>query len=310
MIQITHKSNSLRKALAQAVVRVSKESTMEAVIQRTVPKGDVLEFARVAGLFAVKKTSDMIPDCHPLPIEFTQVSYELAELEIRISVEVHTVYKTGVEVEAMHGASVVALTLYDMLKPIDKHIEISNIRLISKTGGKTDAMKLSLQRIIAERKAVVIVCSDSVSQGLAEDKAGIQVQQRLQELGMQVMPIVTLPDQVEAIRQAVQAYASEMDLILLVGGTGLSHRDVTPEAVRPLFTREIEGIIETARRYGQDRMPFAMLSRGVAGMVNETLVITLPGSTKGAMETMDALFPSVMHVFGVKDGQKHESPSH
>ena len=305
MIQITYKSNSLRKAVAQAVVKVSKESTMKAVIQRTVPKGDVLEFARVAGLFAVKKTSDLIPDCHPLPVEFTQVSYELTELEIRISVEVHTVYKTGVEVEAMHGASVAALTLYDMLKPIDKGIEISNIRLISKTGGKSDAMKMSLEKIIHERKAMVVVCSDSVSQGLAEDKAGVQVHARLVSMAMQVMPIVTLPDQLEAIQQAIHAYGSEVDLMLFVGGTGLSHRDVTPEAIRPLLTREIDGIMETARRYGQERMPFAMLSRGVAGMVNETLVITMPGSTKGAMETMDALFPSVMHVFAVKDGQKH-----
>ena len=305
MIQITHKSSSLRKAVAQAVVKVSKESTMEAVIQRRVPKGDVLEFARVAGLFAVKKTSDVIPDCHPLPVEFTQVSYELVELEIRISVEVHTVYKTGVEVEAMHGASVVALTLYDMLKPIDKDIEISNIRLISKTGGKSDAMKLSLQKIMAERKALVLVCSDTISQGKAEDQAGAEVSSRLVSMGLQVMPVVVLPDQVEAIQQAVHDYGLQVDLMLFVGGTGLSHRDVTPEAIRPLLTREIEGIMETARVYGQERMPFAMLSRGVAGMVNETLVITMPGSTKGAMETMDALFPSVMHVFQVKDGQKH-----
>jgi molybdenum cofactor biosynthesis protein MoaC len=305
MIQITHKSNSLRKAVAQAVVKVSKESTMEAVIQKTVPKGDVLEFARVAGLFAVKKTSDVIPDCHPLPVEFTQVSYTFSGLEIHIAVEVHTVYKTGVEVEAMHGASVVALTLYDMLKPIDKGIEISNIRLLSKIGGKSDAMKLALEKIVHEIKAVVVVCSDSVSEGRAEDQAGAQVSARLKSMGMQVMPVVVLPDQVEAIQQAVFSYQSEVNLILFVGGTGLSNRDVTPEAVRPLLTREIDGIMETARRYGQDRMPFAMLSRGVAGMVNETLVITLPGSTKGAMETVDALVPGVLHVFAVKDGQKH-----
>jgi len=305
MIQITHKSNSLRKAVAQAVVRVSKESTMEAVIQRTVPKGDVLEFARVAGLFAVKKTSDVIPDCHPLPVEFTQVSYALSGLEILISVEVHTVYKTGVEVEAMHGASVVALTLYDMLKPIDKSIEISSIRLLSKTGGKSDAMKLSLEKIVRERKAMVLVCSDSVSRGGAQDKAGAEVYARLESLGMQVLSLVVLPDQIIDIQDAINKFASQVDLMLFVGGTGLSNRDVTPEAVRPLLTREIDGIMETARRYGQDRMPFAMLSRGVAGMVNDTLVITLPGSTKGAAETMDAMFPSVMHVFAVKDGQKH-----
>jgi molybdenum cofactor biosynthesis protein MoaC len=305
MIQITHKSNSLRKAVAQAVVRVSKESTMEAVIQRAVPKGDVLEFARVAGLFAVKKTSDVIPDCHPLPVEFTQVSYALSGLEILISVEVHTLYKTGVEVEAMHGASVVALTLYDMLKPIDKSIEISSIRLLSKTGGKSDAMKLSLEKIVRERKAMVLVCSDSVSRGETQDKAGAEVYARLESLGMQVLSLLVLPDQIIDIQDAINKFASQVDLMLFVGGTGLSNRDVTPEAVRPLLTREIDGIMETARRYGQDRMPFAMLSRGVAGMVNDTLVITLPGSTKGAAETMDALFPSVMHVFAVKDGQKH-----
>src|SRR5665213_2254575 len=102
MIDITHKSNSLRIAIAQAVVLVSSEKTIEAVKNKTVPKGDVLEIARAAGLFAVKKTSDVIPDCHPLPIESTSVSYEINGLEIKVLVEVKTIYKTGVEVEAMH----------------------------------------------------------------------------------------------------------------------------------------------------------------------------------------------------------------
>ncbi len=114
MINITNKSNTLRKAIAQAVVKVSRHETIEAVKNNTVPKGNVLETSRVAGLYAVKRTSDMIPDCHPMPVEFTAVRYEITNLEIHIEIEVYTIYKTGVEVEAMHGASVIALTIYDV----------------------------------------------------------------------------------------------------------------------------------------------------------------------------------------------------
>ena len=78
MIDITHKTTTLRKAIATAIVKVSKKETIEAIKSKTVPKGDVLETARVAGLFAVKRTSDMIPDCHPMPVEFTKVSYEIS----------------------------------------------------------------------------------------------------------------------------------------------------------------------------------------------------------------------------------------
>ena len=169
MVNITHKSNSLRKAIATAVVKVSKEETIRAIEQGLVPKGDVFSFAKVAALFAIKKTSDIIPDCHPLPIEYADVRFSVIELAVEIFVEVHTIYKTGVEVEAMHGASVAALTLYDMLKPIDKQVEIQNIRLISKEGGKSD-YKINADHNIT---ASVIVCSDTVSQKLAEDKAGL-----------------------------------------------------------------------------------------------------------------------------------------
>ena len=124
MVDITSKLSTLRTAKAQAILKVSKKETIAAIVNKTVPKGDVFEMAKTAGLFAVKRTSDIIPDCHPIPVEFTAVRYAINELEITIEMEVHTIYKTGVEVEAMHGASVVALTMYDMLKPIDKGIEI------------------------------------------------------------------------------------------------------------------------------------------------------------------------------------------
>ena len=118
MVDITSKANSLRKAIATAIVSVSKQETIDAVKNKTVPKGDVFEFSRAAGLLAIKKTSDVIPDCHPLPVEFASIKHELDGLNIIVTVEVQTIYKTGVEVEAMHGAAITALTIYDMLKPL------------------------------------------------------------------------------------------------------------------------------------------------------------------------------------------------
>jgi cyclic pyranopterin phosphate synthase len=302
MVNITKKSNTLRKAIASATVRVSKQETIDAVVQRKVPKGDVFEFARAAGLFGVKRTSDVIPDCHPLPVEYTSITFEIKEMEIEILVEVHTIYKTGVEVEAMHGASVTALTMYDMLKPIDKGIEIRNIRLLEKSGGKSDLKN----KKFAELKAAVVVCSDSIFQNQNEDLSGKAIIARLEQFGIETLKYDVVPDDVDAIRKVATELSNDQhQLLIFTGGTGLSPRDVTPEAITPLLDREIEGIMETARRYGQERMPYAMLSRGVAGFIGDTLVLTLPGSKNGVEETIDALFPQILHLFKVNKGQKH-----
>lgn len=138
MVDITEKSNSLRTAVATAEVKVSSTDTIRAIEEDRVPKGNVFEMSRAAGLLAVKKTALLLPDCHPLPIEYTSIEYDIDGTIINIFITVKTNYKTGVEVEAMHGASIVALNIYDMLKPIDKGIEIRNIRLLKKTGGKSD----------------------------------------------------------------------------------------------------------------------------------------------------------------------------
>ena len=91
MVDITAKTFTLRKAIAQAVVKVSNQETIDAIVQKKVPKGDVFEMAKTAGLFAAKKTSDVIPDCHPLPIEYTQINFEISDLSVHITVEIHTI---------------------------------------------------------------------------------------------------------------------------------------------------------------------------------------------------------------------------
>lgn len=304
MVDITHKINTLRTAVAQAEVHVSKQETIDALNNNTVPKGNVFEMARAAGLLGVKNTPLLLPDCHPLPIEYTAIEYEINGLIITIKMTVKTIYKTGVEVEAMHGASVVALTMYDMLKPIDKGIEIHRIRLVEKKGGKSDFK----DRFRTDLKAAVVVCSDTISAGQKEDKAGKAIIAKLEACNVEVKDYVVIPDEKDIIAQKLIDYVDvDMDLVIYTGGTGLSKRDVTPEALKPLLDMEIPGIAEAIRSYGQERMPFAMLSRSVVGVKGQTLVFALPGSTRGAAESMDAVFPFVLHLFRIMKGARHDN---
>lgn len=302
MIDITHKSNTFRQASAKAVIRVGSKSTITAIKNNTVPKGNVLEMSKTAGLLGVKQTAHLLPDCHPIPIEKTTINFELFEKEIHVIIEVATIYKTGVEVEAMHGVSVVALTIYDMLKPIDKDIEITSIKLHEKKGGKSD-YKDHFDKSI---QSAVIVCSDTISAGQKEDKAGKKILEKLSELGVENKVYDVIPDEKNSISEKLIQYSEEgIDLIIFTGGTGLSVRDVTPETIVPLLDRQIPGIEETIRRYGQDRMPYAMLSRSVAGIKDNSVILALPGSTAGAKESMDSIFPHVLHLFKIMKGSRH-----
>ena len=303
MVDITHKTNTLRIATAQAVIKVSQQETIDAIENKTVPKGDVFSMSKAAGLLGVKKTADLLPDCHPMPIEYTGIFFDIDGLKINITVTVKTIYKTGVEVEAMHGASIVALNMYDMLKPIDKGVEIHHIKLLEKKGGKSGFK----DKYRTDLTAGVIVCSDTIAAGKKEDKAGKAIMEKLESCSVAIKDYSIIPDEVNEIQKQVELHAdSGTDLLIFTGGTGLSKRDVTPEAILPLLDREIPGIAEAVRSYGQDRTPYSMLSRSLAGVKKETLILALPGSTNGAKESMNALFPPLLHIFRIFKGARHE----
>lgn len=303
MVDITHKKTTLRIATAQATVKVSKPETITALENDTVPKGNVFAMSKAAGLLGVKKTPELLPDCHPIPIEYTDVRYAIKGLEITIDFTVKTIYKTGVEVEAMHGASIVALNMYDMLKPIDKGVEIHHIKLLEKRGGKSDFTKDTGAKI----NAAVVVCSDTIAAGKKEDKAGKTIIAQLESFGVDIAEYTVIPDETHLIQEKTKAYVAQgMDLVIFTGGTGLSPRDVTPEALKPLLERNIPGIEESIRSYGQARTPYAMLSRSLAGMMGSSLILALPGSTRGAAESMEAIFPQVLHIFQVAQGSRHD----
>ncbi|MDH5397407.1 MAG: bifunctional molybdenum cofactor biosynthesis protein MoaC/MoaB [Cyclobacteriaceae bacterium] len=294
MVDITHKQETLRKAIAQAVVVASSPATVEAVRQGKVPKGDVFEMSKAAGLFAVKRTSDMIPDCHPLPVEYTKINHEIDGLNIIIKVEVKTIYKTGVEVEAMHGASVVALTIYDMLKPIDKGIEIHHIKLLSKTGGKSDYADLKYHQLTG----AIIACSGPVFRNEKENKISQPARDIFNKYDITISFDALIPDDMDKLQAIVKERVAAGDrLIVIGGGTGLTPGDKTPEAIVPLLDRRVPGIEEVIRSYGQKRTPYSMFSRSVAGLMGNTLILALPGSSKGMKESLDVLFPHVLNVF-------------
>ena len=307
MIDVSNKADTLRLAIAQAIIKVTPE-TIDLVKNQKTPKGDIIEAAKISAALGAKKTWELIPYCHPIPIDHISTDLSLYESTIEIKVNVKSIWKTGVEMEALTGCTIAALTVYDMLKPIDELLSIESIKLLDKIGGKRDFIEKSLDRKIT---VAIFVISDSTFNGTRVDKSGKAIIDRLKNntysTNTEIIGYEILPDNIDKIKAYLIKYSDEkkVDLIITSGGTGFSKRDVTPEATRIVIDKETNGISEAIRSYGQRRTPLSMLSRGVSGTRNKTLIINLPGSAKAVSESLDLLLPSIFHAFNMLGGKGH-----
>jgi len=302
MFDVGHKSDTFRTAKAQAILKVKPE-TISLIKEGKSPKGDVFETAKVAGTQAAKKTSDLLPYCHPIPIDNVTINVSLNENSIEIVAESETVWKTGIEMESLTAVSIAALSIYDMLKPVDDSMIIESIKLLEKKGGKSNFQ----QRFDKKLKAGIIVTSDSISSGKKSDQSGKIIAEKLGKLGIDVVESKVIPDDVNQIENLLKQFCDEqkIDLVFTCGGTGVSPKDVTPEATIKVLEKQVTGVAEMLRNYGQQRVPFSMLSRGLTGIRGKSVIVNLPGSTSAVTDAMDSLFPGILHIFKMLESEGH-----
>lgn len=301
MYDISDKPDTLRTAVAQAIVKVSP-FTVTLVTDEKIPKGNIFDAAKISANMAAKRTWDLLPYCHPISIDHIAVNFDvMAEGRISIIVTVKNVDKTGVEMEALTGACIAALTIYDMLKPVDDNLEIESIKLLEKAGG-LNSFHQTHERAL---RAAVLVLSDSRTQ--KDDKSGKAILERLTKYGMEISEYKIVADEQKVIESELVRLCDNLrvDIVLTSGGTGVGPRDVTPDATANVIEKPVNGISETLRAYGQRRTPLSMLSRGIGGVRGSTVIVNLPGSVSAVRESLDSLFPGILHIFQMLEGHGH-----
>jgi len=324
MVDVSTKDTTIREAEAEGIVLLTPE-ICNAIKTNSVSKGDVFRIAEIAGIMATKRTQEIIPLCHSIRLDHAKVTCRLDENSNRVYVNcvVKASEVTGVEMEALTGASVSCLTIYDMCKSMDKGIVIEGIRLLRKSGGKSGDYKAdnSVRTDNDDKfKAVgsgenskvissgVLTVSDKGFIGERTDTSGEKLTELLTGFGAHVKRRAIVPDEKDKIAAQLIEWADNdnLELIITTGGTGLSPRDVTPEALLLAGDRIVPGIGECMRIKSLSQTPNGILSRGIAVTRGKSLIIALPGSERGSRSCFEAIEPALRHAIEILNDWKGE----
>jgi cyclic pyranopterin phosphate synthase len=334
MVDVAEKSVTARTATARGRLQVSP-AVVALLRGAGVPKGDALGVARIAGILGAKKVPELIPLCHPIALAGVKVELAVGDDAVEITAVTKTADRTGVEMEALTAVAVAGLALHDMVKAVDPAAVLTDVRVVEKTGGKTGLWRRDGEpdvegagaptsqppaaapqpsapvaepgRLPEGATARVVAVSDRAFAGAYPDRGGPLLSGLLAELGFAVGDVVLVPDEPAAVVDALRAAVADgIDLVVTTGGTGLSPRDITPEATRQVLERDAPGLVETLRAADRDRVPTSVLSRGVAGTAGRTILVNLPGSTGGVRDGVRVLAPVLGHaVAQVRGGGDH-----